>query len=209
MAMSYSTLTGSKTDSGSIRLWQNYDKVDAEGVLEDAQAMIYQTLRVREMRMAAPITLGVGDSSAPHPSNYLDPISLRNISLDFDLDHRHEYDLERLRSYENGQVREGYAHCFSVYDGAIQFETRANLEWTGRLVYFGMPRLLSASNPTNFLTTRYPHILRAMCLAMAAEFTHNTEDYARNIQRANALIGEANAMDELSRRGMVLPVEGP
>lgn len=201
MPMSYDTLVGAKSVAGSIRSWQNYDKVDAEGVLEDAQAMIYQSLRVREMRTSETILLLAGDDAIDLPERFLDPVDMRDLVSGGEIEPVAEGDLGRFRSMHNGALYAGEPTRYAIINEQFTFDVRAKEGRALALVYFRAGELLSADNQTNFLTRRYPHILRAMSLAMAAEFSHNTEEYARNLQRANGLIAEANAMDDLSRRG--------
>lgn len=208
MAMSYSTLVGGKSVTGSIRSWQNYDKVDAEGVLEDAQAMIYQSLRVREMRLSHVMNVGTGEAAVDVPAGFLDPMELRHLLDGSDLTQVDERDLRNQRYWREGLLQTGRPTYFAIMDEQLVFDTASDSIYTLELLYYGSRNPLSADTETNFLTRRYPHILRAMCLAMAAEFSHNSEDYARNLQRANGLIAEANAMDELSRRGQFTPAIG-
>ena len=50
MAMSYTTLIGAKGVSGSIMNWVSYTKLDVATVVDEAQSLLFQLLRVRESR---------------------------------------------------------------------------------------------------------------------------------------------------------------
>ena len=49
-SMTYTSLIGDKNTAGSIARWVNYSKLDADQILQEAQALLYSMLRVREMR---------------------------------------------------------------------------------------------------------------------------------------------------------------
>ena len=68
--MDYTTLVSDNTTNGSIKYWINYSRIDAAGILTDAQAWIYQRLRVRDMLQTADVTISSGASTAAFPSDY-------------------------------------------------------------------------------------------------------------------------------------------
>src|SRR3989442_1526289 len=79
MTMTYTSLTGGKTVPGSIMSWVNYAKLDIEQVLEEAQAVIFQRLRVREMRnLDSSIPVAPGDYQKPLPARFLEARRLRS-----------------------------------------------------------------------------------------------------------------------------------
>jgi hypothetical protein len=74
--MTYTNLIAGKSTAGSIANWVSFDKVSAvlPTILEEAQALIYQMLRVREMRMVMRFTMTAGLSFYPLADRFLDPI---------------------------------------------------------------------------------------------------------------------------------------
>lgn len=77
--MDYDTLVAPKSTPGSIANYANYGLAPATEVLLDAQMLIYQRLRVREMRMGPlPLPLSTGAVTAPLPPGFLDPISIHD-----------------------------------------------------------------------------------------------------------------------------------
>jgi hypothetical protein len=207
MAMTYTTLTGDKTVTGSIKSWQNYGKVDAVGVLEDAQAAIYRSLRVTEMRATADLSVVLDASSVALPTGFLNHLRLHDITNDLPLEYVSEDELENRRIYDADAVAQGRPYCYAIFGGAIQFDSRADEAFKARLTFYKRPALLAATTAeTNFLTDRYPDLLRAMCLAYAAEFSHDSEMYDRNYRRAMQIMTEISVMDELTRNGQTNPV---
>ncbi len=52
-----------------------------------------------------------------------------------------------------------------------------------QLQYYQSLPLLSASNQTNFLTNRYPNLMRVACLCAAADFMKDSEEYQKQFSR--------------------------
>lgn len=207
MPMTFTTLTGLKTVSGSIKSWMNYGKVDSEGVLLEAETMIYQRLRVREMRGSDTLTVGVGKASVDLPDGFLDPLKLRDITNDCRILLKSEDELEDIRTWTNAVLDDGDPAYYAIYDEQLQFDCKTTTQWRARALFYRQPDPLSTSNESNFLCTRYPHILRCACLATAARFANDDEVYAREQRLLEGKIDDLNAMDEFSRRGQDNPVE--
>lgn len=197
MATSYTTLTGDKSVAGSIKSWVNYTRLDLESIIEDAQTTIYQTLRVREMKSSETLSVTSGVDFIAHPEDLLAPIKLKNVTDDTELRTRVWDDLEWMRSWTNGVLDSGDPCFYAVSDDAFQFECKTQSAFTLRLAYYKTPALLSSTNDTNFLTRRYPHVLRAACLAQAAIQYHDDSAYANHMQRLSALILGVNSQDDL------------
>ena len=204
--MTFTVLTGAKTVSGSIKSWQNYSKIDSEGVLLESEAMIFQSLRVREMRASETLTVKVGAAGVDLPDGFLDPLKLRDITNDSDISIKSEEMIEDLRSWTSGVLDSGDPSCFAIFDEQFQFDCATTTQWRARALFYKKPDVLSTSNERSFLTDRYPHILRMACLATAARFSHDDEMYNREQRLLEAKIQELNAMDEQSRRGQDNPV---
>lgn len=199
MAMTFTTLTGAKSVDGSIKSWMNYARVDAEGVLLEAETMIAERLRVREMRASDSLPVRVGDSGIDLPDQFLDPIEARDITNDADIEYRDPSDLERMRSWTATVLDSGDPAFYSIFDEQYQFDCKTTTAWRLRVLFYQRPTPLSSSNKTNFLTIRYPHILRMACLATGARFAHDDEVFAREQRLLFASIDEANARDEMAR----------
>ncbi len=201
--MDYATLVAPKGTAGSLASWANYGLFPASEVLGDAQALIYTTLRVREMKSdltAVPVTVNVPNT--PLPANFLDPISLRGPTLDRIIYTDENSLLNRRVIDGNGVVGQAPISRYSIFGEKLQFDAAPNVSGNLFMVYFRSPDLLSPENPTNFLTSRYPMLFRTACLAVAADFRKHEADYMRNAQRLTALIDEVNQKDDLHLRGI-------
>lgn len=201
MPMTFTTLVGLKTVSGSIKSWMNYGKIDSEGVLLEAETMIYQRLRVREMRASDTLTVGVGKASVDLPDGFLDPLKLRDITNDCRITLKSEDELEDIRTWTDAVLDSGDPSYYAIFDEQLQFDCKATTAFRARALFYRQPDPLSTSNETSFLTTRYPHILRMACLATGARFANDDEVYAREQRLLEGKIDDLNAMDEQSRRG--------
>ena len=225
--MDYNTLIGPKSTPGSIANYANYGLAPATEVLIDAQAVIYQRLRVREMRIGPmPLPLATGDITAPLPTGFLDPISVHD-SLFCPIRQQDPESLLRKR-FVNSKTgdfsfpdfnpqdfkttavwQQGVPYAYSIFGEFLQFDVAANAPMVYWMIYYGMPPFLGTSAPpinTNFLTTRYPHILRAGVLAAAADFRKDDADYQRCMQRLTGLIQDAKVQDDLVNRS--IEIEG-
>jgi hypothetical protein len=207
MAFDYSTLVAGKSTEGSIKAWGGHALLESERILTEAQAYIYQRLRVREMRTTATLSFSSGDSSkslASVSSNgFLDPIGLKFDGDAEDLPYVHENGLMRLRD-ANGALQTGYPSRWSIVDEQIQFDVALDQDLTARLMFYETPAPLSASNETNFLTKRFPTLLRRACLMFAWEQRRRPELFAQEQILVEAAIDEANRTADMSRAGQIL-----
>ena len=102
MAMTYSSLVGSKGSAGSIMNWVGYAKLDVPTTVDEAQSLIYGTLRVREMRTEWTFGMNVGQSEIPLPARFLDPIGrLYDVTNSSYYPHKIETDIVGSRAYED------------------------------------------------------------------------------------------------------------
>lgn len=272
MAVDFLKLTGSKTEPYSIHNFVNYKKVPVEVVLEEAQALIYSLLRVREMRASAVITLAQEAFTAGLPTGFLEPLAMRDRSgIDVIPDRFvEEKGLLRRRSFDeditttlngavtagatsiivadrsvlpttfpftikiddevmlatagasttltvtrgyggttaaahvtgstvDGMLESGTPSHVAVFDELFQFDCKADEAQKYDLVFYKTPTLLGASNTTNFLTRRYPHLIRIGCQAGAASFSKDKQEKDDRTAELLALCMAANAESDMGR----------
>lgn len=300
MAMTYTSLTAAKGVAGSIANWVGYSKIDIATVLDEAQSIIFQSLRTREMRTEFVFGLSVGQSRLALPARFLDPIGRIRDHRGLYYSHRMESEITDRRSFQAvsggtlgtnpfttgavnsslvtvnivghgltqgsdvtfpattpavdgiamagtfpvttvvdadhivvtspagdqasvGAVNGGGAgvtwfanmliqsspSIWSIFDEAIQFDAACVEALQCRLLYFRSPLLLSATNPTNFLTSRYPRLIREATNAAAASFMKDDNEETKALQKLSALIDATNAESDLSYRGAELYTETP
>lgn len=205
MKMTYGSLVGSKTTDGSIRNWLGVANLPVEAILLDAQAMIYSQMRVREMIQRATIVLPLGNAFTALPDGYLDPVALAEQDGLGYVELVDLAELERARTYdENGTLETSSVTCANA-TSTLEFDAKTDQARRFSLIYYGRPADLGGSNQENFLTKRYPHILRTMTAALAADYRHDDENYTRWLTRSSALIGSAQIEGDLSKRGTIYP----
>jgi len=296
MPMTFTSMLAPKGTSGSIANWAGYSKLDLPVILEEAQYLIYEMLRVREMRTEWTFGVKVGYSGVALPDRYLDPLGpLYDVTNGRKILQTPQNDLQNLRSYEavsgafgtdpfstsagnpwvvvhkvghdltqsstitiSGSTPVDVIDINSTYqiepidaDNFTLFRAGEPLAvtsvtgggssatYTGnRLVngmpstwsilgtgfwfdiahtdpcvykhnYYRRPQLLSASNPNNFLTDRYPTLLRVATQAAAAEFMEDDGKYQKHVAKLGALISSTIITDDLSLRGASFGTDTP
>ena len=298
--MTYQTLLGAKGTPGSIANWVGYSKIDVPTVLDEAQTIIFQSLRVREMRTEFVFGMPEGSSKIALPARFLDPIGRITDNIGQPYLHKDEGTIKDRRMFVDadggplganpfttgaagsssvtvtipghgltqgsnitfpltapivdgismagafpvdvvvdddniivtspagdqaiaGNVTGGNGGLtwtgnmlvkstpafWSIYDDAIQFDGAFMTGYTCRLLYFRRPHLLSATNPTNFITNRYPRIIREATNAAAASFMKDDNEEQKALQKLSTLIDATNAESDLSYRGAEIITETP
>lgn len=205
MPLNYTTLVADKDTAGSIKYSINYSRIDAEGILQEAEAWIYARLRVRQMTAAEDVAIADEASTATFPTGYLDPIHLcipgyiPTIKL---------IDVERFRNGlgwdTDAALPEAMPTRWTDLGGLIHLNSKADQAYTAKMAFFKKPTALSSLNETNFLTDRYPSLLRRACLIFAAEARKEWDTKDRAELNAMAAIEDIKKESDLSFRGMEL-----
>lgn len=204
MAMNYTTLVGSKDTEGSIKYFVRHTEVPSDYILERAQDAIYQILRVREMVTRLDGTMLTDASTITLPTDTLELIAVfrtgayrgRIIMLD------QEHFESRTAEDETGVLYPGTPQ-FCTYDGTtLYFDCKADQDYPYRLWYMKKPALLSVSNETNFLTTRYGNILEAVCKHYAYAHRENDAKAATELESGMAYIYKANEEYDMFRQNI-------
>lgn len=198
--MNYATLIAAKTTAGSIASWVNHATIQdqAATIVEEAEAWIYERLRVREMRATASIAFTTTEHYTSFPTDYLGPI---NLFLDGQVDplpYLHEQHYRPNRD-EDGAMVSGWPTCWSDMDERITLDTQPDEAIAGDIIYYKRPTALSSAN-TNFLTTRYPSLVRVACMFRAYDFLKRPAERDAERTEALRLIEEANINAELTER---------
>jgi hypothetical protein len=205
--MTYTSLSAVKTTAGSIRRWVNYAPLDVDQVIEEAQALIFQTLRVREMRTEFDdLSMAVGDYYKALPTGFLDPIALKDKTNNLTLKLYPEQNIIDWRTYESGTIVNSIPYRYSIFGERLQFEAGYESVATLSLVGYKAPAFVASGTETNFIVTRYPHLMRVACLAQAYDFMSNKSKRDDNLSMLTALIEKTNAESDLTYRGVNLDV---
>ena len=204
--MDYNLLIGPKTTSGTIASWVNYSDaiLPLATILTEAQALIYKSLRCREMIVSdATLAVAQGDLGEPLPAGFLDPLLVRDLYANR-MRGRDLASIKKRRGLDSsGAWIQSQPHYYAIAGATMEFDCAADASAAGTyyLDYYGTPAALSPTNLTNFLTNRYPTLLRYACMAMAADFLNDAARRDSWGARVAAEIAEIEANDDLSMRG--------
>jgi hypothetical protein len=290
MAMTYTSLTAPKGTSGSIANWVSYTKLDIGPIVDEAQALIYQYLRCREMRTEIKFIMPASNAYQALPVGFLDPIgTMFAPSTNYRFIHVDEGYVQNKRNYQettgtlgtnpfttstgsntvtvflanhgfnqasvfyttgattfNGVTIVGSFPInsiidvndftidisilgttptgsgagggssvtytcdnlvaltpmwWSIWNEAIQFDGAFLTQTSCTLLYFQSLPLLSNTNQSNFLTNRYPQLMRTACVTAAADFMKDDNEYQKGMQRMQGVIMQIQAQDDLIYRG--------
>lgn len=192
--MSYATLTADKDTAGSIKEWVNNSTIPSASIVSKAEAMLYQHMRVREMKAVATGTIALDATTIDLSALTMqEPINLRTIGDSGSdiaiLDEEHWASRTHVNAsqvLDEGQPSEAMVLGDTVY---LNYKSDAAYEY--RLTYFRRLPALSATD-TNFLTSRYPHILEAACFYWAYSFMKDRQEADHWLQVTMASVDKAN-----------------
>ena len=203
MAIGYTTLIADKSTAGSIKNWVNRSDIPSEDILTEAEAWIYQYLRTREMiARNESFTVSANSESVALPDDFLDPIEFLPHEHLSELPMVHEKALRQDRD-ETGTIQPGEPQRWAIIGSTMFVDALPEANFAGVLLYYGLPAALSSENTTNFLTTRYPTLLRRACIARAYEHMKDFPQMEKYEGMAMQKLDEANATNELYRRAMI------
>lgn len=202
--MNYTDLVGAVSTSGSLRDFVSKSSVPATVVLEEAEAWIYRRLRVRQMLSSTTGSMSTSNDYISTPSDYIAARVLRITGANAaEVRRKTLEDVEAEFAYDNSGTRvSAKPRVFYAAADRLQFECLPDQAYAYRLVYFAIPAALSASNSTNFLTSRAPRLIRAACLMMANEYLKDEDERAWWEVRALAEIETLNQESDFEMRGL-------
>ena len=305
MAMSYTSLTAAKGTPYALATWVDYTKLDTFAIVDEAQTLLFSTLRTREMLSDLMFTMPLGGTYLPLPvpywqstTNFLEAIGrIMQTSINMPISHKDSNTVERNRTYNesNGTLganpftttsgsntvsvalpNHGFAQdsifytagatafngvtiagtfrvtgitdandftiditalgttpsasgsgggsavtytcdsmiqgmpiIFGIWNETIYFDMAFSQLTICKMQYYASPQLLSASNQTNFLTNRYPQLLRIACMASAANYMKDNEEYQKLSGLLMGMVQQVNAENDMSWRGMELLTDTP
>lgn len=101
-------------------------------------------------------------------------------------------------------LTQGIPNWFGIWDERIKFDVAFTQQSLCKLQYYQSLPLLSSSNLTNFLTSRYPQLMRTACLAAAADFMKDDNEYQKAFSRLQAIVERIQVEGDGMLRGMEL-----
>lgn len=154
------------------------------------------------MMTDATFTFDDNTSSEALPSAFLDPIQFVPWEWGSPLPFVAPEAFQPPRT-STGALYDGTPSCWTIIGTTAYIDTTIDDtdNYSGQLMYFAQPTALSVSNETNFLTTRYPTLLRHACMFKAYEHMKDAQQAATYMQLAEVALAEAMRTNDMWRRG--------
>jgi len=202
----YNSLTGTKTTAGSIAQWVNRTDLPTAEILNEAQAWIYQRMRVREMTVLnQSFSWPLNSNSVQCPADFLDGISFQPWGWGDTLPFSHEESMLWPTDPNTGVLQTDTPSHWTIIGLTAYVDVLCSAIFSGYLLYYGLPAALGPQNLTNWLTIRYPRLVRRVCMGIAFEFAKDTERMNEYLQLAENDIAEAARTNDMFRRSQYLP----
>lgn len=208
--MDYLTLTASQSTPGSISDWMNDPTIQSTSsyIVDEAQDWIYQ--RLRHWRMMPPAVTGLMSTTTNTltiPADMIEPdfFMVTGVYRRI-IPQRTVQELMASWTYDsNGALPVQQPSLYSFDNTNINFDSVADQAYPYAFLYYQSPPRLSATNPTNFLTTKCTRLLRLAIMMMAAEWSRTNPDRAEDrtyyAQEATEELGRVQASSDRARRG--------
>jgi hypothetical protein len=103
----------------------------------------------------------------------------------------------------------GIPTYWAIWGEHIHFDTALSSPTMAVIQYYQSLPLLSGSNVNNFLTDRYPQLMRFACLASAADFMKDTDAYTREKSYLEELVQATSVENDGYLRGIELDTLTP
>ena len=208
----YADLVAAKTTDGSIKQWVNNSFIPATTILTEAQAWIYQRLRVREMLTSTTGSLALAADTITLPTRYKAPKFLMftansTVAKSVPTYRPVDFVVTQFEYDGSGNRTTGRPNLWGADATNLQFEKKADQAYPYYLLYYQSLAALSGSSTTNFLTDSYPRLLRATCSFMGFEFLKDTDRQVYWLKVAMGEISDANVAGDLELSGAELQME--
>lgn len=112
-------------------------------------------------------------------------------------------------TYEASSLIQASPSRWTIWDEAVKFDTAFDTQTTFKQLYYRAPVLLSTANPSNWLTNRYPMLMRKACMASAADYMKDDTEHAKHIDSLNNLIASTASENDMGYRGMEFGTDTP
>lgn len=172
--MDYSTLIAATTAAGSIANWVMSTAAQAEAptIIQEAESYIYRRLRHYLMITTTSGTMTASATALAAPSDFLEDKAFYFTGTAYSkLTRKPLQEVLGRYSYDGTGARvPAKPQIYSDAGTSIQFDSPAYEAYPFTLWYYQQPPALSTATATNFITSRYPRLMRAACMTQACEF---------------------------------------
>lgn len=201
--MDYTTIIAGKSTAGSLAAWVNSGAIPSSEIVVDAESWIYERLRVWEMlETETSLSFTVGQNTMALPSDFIAPRTFWITGTDKQpLVMKTPDELIEKTAFDSTGAIMTEKPRFYYWDGDnFVFNTLADDDYPTWLVYWKRPAALSASNTTNFVTSKYSRMFRLALRGIAFEWLKDMSNAeaalalaAEHIERINMESGMAMA----------------
>lgn len=174
--MNYAELISGTGSAGSIATWANHAALQtaAPTIVTEAEAFIYRRLRHWQMLTSTSGTMTASGATLTLPADYLEDKAFYFTGTAFGrLKRRTMQEVLSHYSYD-GSGNRVYTKPSEYFNDKsnLQFDAPTNTTYPFMLWYYQQPAALGTGTglTTNFLTGKYPRLMRAACMTQAAEF---------------------------------------
>ena len=157
------------------------DRDDLTNFVDDfidiAEGRHKREIRIREMLSLATLAITDGDRLVDLPTDFIDLKYFRILNPDTSSYRRYLPKLTQLNEHELTGLstnREQRPQHFAVHE-QIEFDSEADQDYTGEVLYYVGLTALSDSNTSNSLLTKAPDVYLYGALAASAPFLLNDE----------------------------------
>lgn len=114
-----------------------------------------------------------------------------------------------LATYTANKLIAGSPSRWGIWQELVKFDTAFVSPATLKLLFYRSPKPLSSTIQSNWLTARYPMLMRKACQASAADYMKDDAEYEKQVKGLTALIGSTAVGDDLSYRGAEFGTDTP
>lgn len=107
-------------------------------------------------------------------------------------------------AYICSNLTAGIPNWYGIWNERMYFDVAFSQVSLCRMQFYKTPPLLSTSNETNFVTSRYSNLLRTACTTSAADFMKDDNEYQKGLTRLTALVQRVSVENDGMMRGMEL-----
>jgi hypothetical protein len=112
-------------------------------------------------------------------------------------------------TYTGMALASGSPTTWGIWDEAVKFDMAFDTARIMAMLYYQQPAPLSVSNPSNFLTIKYPNLLLVGCMTAAAKFMRDDGEYKKLLAELQSMTQQVAIVDDFSYRGASFGTETP
>lgn len=206
MTINYQILVANRETDGSIRQWLNDSRAPSTTILAEAEAWIYQRLLVREMLKTHSVTqVAINQTTVALPSDFKNRFFFMFTGTEKFIPAPRTLPqvLGAFQYKADGSRTTGKPQVWAIDESNIVFDRQTDKAYDFLHKYYGQPTSLGPNNQTNFLTSKYPKLLRMVYSMIGFEWKKDTQ---QKIYYANLAEQEIIAANQQSDREELMGV---